>query len=91
MQRAIFFSLILFANFLIISCSSPSQVENKKIQSGQYYLSVNENSTKLAKFKKWQHNPQNQPYPHQPTHLLNEADWIAHLNLNLNKSIEIEN
>ena len=47
MQRAIIFSLVLFANFLIISCSSPSRVENKKIQSGQYYLSVNENSTKV--------------------------------------------
>ena len=45
--RAIIFSLVLFANFLIISCYSPSRVENKKIQSGQYYLSVNENSTKV--------------------------------------------
>ena len=47
MHRAIIFSLVLFANFLIISCYSPSRVENKKIQSGQYYLSVNENSTKV--------------------------------------------
>ena len=47
MQRTIIFSLILFVNFLIISCSSTSQVENKKIQSGQYYLYVNENSTKV--------------------------------------------
>ena len=47
MRRTIIFSLILFANFLIISCYSPSRVENKKIQSGQYYLSVNENSTKV--------------------------------------------
>lgn len=47
MHRNIIFSLILFANFLIISCSSTSQAENKKIQSGQYYLYVNENSTKV--------------------------------------------
>ena len=39
----------MLANFLIISCSSPSQVENKKIQSGKYYLSVNENSTKVLR------------------------------------------
>ena len=49
MQKTIYFSLILLANFLIISCSSPSQIENKKIQSGKYYLSVNENSTKVLR------------------------------------------
>ncbi len=47
MKKAIFINLLLFTNFLIISCSSPNQVENEKLQSGQYYLSINENSTKV--------------------------------------------
>ena len=47
MKKAIFINLLLFTNFLIINCSSPNQVENEKLQSGQYYLSINENSTKV--------------------------------------------
>lgn len=47
MKKTIFISLLLFTNFLIITCSSPNQVENEKLQSGQYYLSINENSTKV--------------------------------------------